>query len=461
MNPNEYEALLDVLPTSIALHHAGVVVWANASFCRHVGKDLGSLTGRSLSSLELEFEAGPDLDWKGARVSTVFAPGAAPSRELQEKAMLSARMASLGTVAASVAHEINNPLAFVLAQVELAQRARLAGGVVGYEALETIRDGLERLRGVVVDLRAFSKGDTDSVRNVDVRAVLGRVLRMADKSLLSRAHVIEDLAPVPPVLGNEGRLSQVFLNLLVNAAEALPETPRESNRIRIRTRACADGRVEIAIGDTGAGIDLALKDRIFDSFFTTKGSRSGTGLGLAICRRIISEHGGEVFARTVDSDEIEPPFRTEFVTLLPVALLPPAPPIESAPPPKSGPSRRVLLVDDEPRLLRTLGGLLSSNHEVTTADSGEKALQLLANAKEPFEVIVCDMMMHGLDGVGFHELVQSRYPGLERRVIFMTGGAFTKRARSFLLSVPNKRLDKPFELHALNVAIEEVSNLAD
>jgi anti-sigma regulatory factor (Ser/Thr protein kinase) len=180
-----------------------------------------------------------------------------------------------------------------LAQVELAERHTTEPGA--RETLHSIREGLERLRGVVGDLRAFSRGDADSVRAVDVREVLWRVVRMGEKSLLAKARLVEELEPIPHVIGNEGRLSQVFLNLLVNAVEALPEErPKSENLVRVRARVGGDGRVEIAIGDNGVGLDPALADRVFDSFFTTKGARSGTGLGLAISRRIVTEYGGSV-----------------------------------------------------------------------------------------------------------------------------------------------------------------------
>jgi signal transduction histidine kinase len=481
----EYEALLNALPVATCVQKEAQIQWANRPFQQlwpeglSPGADLASLAlgadekGRLrefLSSsvigsrgvfrfaagetvLEVEFEVGARLCWRNHEVTPLFAYDVTQKREHQEKALLSARMASLGTVAASVAHELNNPLAFVLAQVELAQKSA-GSGQMPADSLETIREGLERLRGVVGDLRAFSKGDTDSVKTVDVRAVLGRVLRMADKSLLSRALLIEDFEPVSPVLGNEGRLSQVFLNLLINAAEALPDDSSQQHRIRIRTRTAVDERVEVAIADTGVGIDEAHRSRIFESFFTTKGARSGTGLGLAICRRIVLEHGGQVFARTSE-DGLEPPYQTELVTLLPTA------PVREVNAPTSPravavPRRRVLLVDDEPRLLRTLGGLLAQTHDVSTAESGERALQVL-RAGDSFDVIVCDMMMQGMDGAGLYEMISKLFPGLERRMIFMTGGAFTKKARSFLQEIPNSRLDKPFELETLIDAIEKVS----
>lgn len=493
MNPQgpaselEYEALLNALPVATCVLKDAQIQWANRPFQQlwpqgsvpntnlvALARDaeeqgrlqaflLASATGSrevfrfaaGESTLELEFEVGARLCWRNHEVAPLFAYDVTQKREHQEKALLSARMASLGTVAASVAHELNNPLAFVLAQVELAQRSADSGRMPA-ESLETIREGLERLRGVVGDLRAFSKGDTDSVKTVDVRAVLGRVLRMADKSLLSRALLVEDYEPVQPVLGNEGRLSQVFLNLLINAAEALPDDTSQQHRIRIRTRTLSDERVEVAIADTGVGIEETHRSRIFESFFTTKGARSGTGLGLAICRRIVLEHGGQVFARTSEAG-LESPYQTELVTLLPTAPVREISGATTVNPVVAVPRRRVLLVDDEPRLLRTLGGLLAHTHSVSTAESGERALQVM-RASDPFDVIVCDMMMQGMDGAGLYEMIGKLFPGLERRMIFMTGGAFTKKARSFLQEIPNTRLDKPFELETLIDAIEKASS---
>jgi signal transduction histidine kinase/CheY-like chemotaxis protein len=471
------EGLLAVVPLPLALHTSGRVLFANQLADRLVGvsllgvdlAELATAAGREAireflaaeqpgraavelstpsGSVEVEIEQGEKVDFAGRRVAPLFFTDLAAKKALEQEEVLSARLASLGAVAASVAHELNNPLAIVLAQVELAQRHTSEPGA--RETLDAIREGLERLRGVVVDLKAFSKGDADSVRMVDVREAVSRVLRMADKSVLAKAQLVEELAPVPEVIGNEGRLSQVFLNLLVNAVEALPEDrPKSENLVRIRTRLGADGRVEVAIADNGIGLDPELVDRVFDSFFTTKGARSGTGLGLAICRRIVQEHGGEVFARTT----VEPPFKTEFVTVLPVARGVTPTPVPLGRPART--RRRVLVVDDETRLLRALSGLLGQWHEVHTAESGERALAVLQ--ERPFDVILCDLMMQGIDGMQLHELVKSAHPGLEDRMIFMTGGAFTKRAKTFLAPLKDRRLDKPFELETLLAMIDSVA----
>jgi signal transduction histidine kinase len=472
------EGILSVVPLPLALHTNGRVLFANQAADLLVGvalqgvdlPDLATEASREASreflaaeepgraalqlstpagDVELEIEQGARVSFAGRRVTPIFFTDLRTKRAREEQESLAARMASLGAVAASVAHELNNPLALVLAQVELAQRQTEP---IARETLDTIREGLERLRGVVGDLKAFSKGDTDSVRVVDVRDVVSRVLRMADKSLLARARLVAELSPVPNVVGNEGRLSQVILNLLVNAVEALPEERAKSeNLVRVRTSLGADGRVEIAIADNGAGLDPALMARVFDAFFTTKGARSGTGLGLAICRRIVSEHGGEVFARTA----VEPPYRTEFVMALPVARGSTPKPAPLATPSAKRRRRRVLIVDDETRLVRTLAGLLEQWHDVDVADSGDKALLLLA--ERSFDVIVCDVMMSGVDGARLHELVKQAHPGLEDRMIFMSGGAFTKRARAFLASLKDRRLDKPFELDALLAMIDAVA----
>ncbi len=469
------EGLLSAVPLPVALHTSGRVLFANRAAERLigvplVGVDLPELAtaagreaireflaaeepGRAASVIttpsgrvEVEIEQGEKIVFGGRRVAPIFFTNLGTKRALEENELLAARMASLGAVAASVAHELNNPLAIVLAQVELAERHTTDSGA--RETLHSIREGLERLRGVVGDLRAFSRGDADSVRAVDVREVLWRVIRMGEKNLLAKARLVEELEPVPHVIGNEGRLSQVFLNLLVNAVEALPEErPKSENLVRVRARVGGDGRVEIAIGDNGVGLDPALADRVFDSFFTTKGARSGTGLGLAISRRIVTEYGGELFARTA-----EPPFKTEFVTVLPVARGSTPRPVAVTPPERR--RRRVLVVDDEPRLLRTLAGLLGEFHEVYTAEGADAALALLE--AQPVDVIVCDMMMQGVDGAGLHELVKEAHPGLEARMIFMTGGAFTKRARTFLAALKDRRIDKPFELEALLALIDAV-----
>ncbi|MCM2333647.1 MAG: PAS domain S-box protein, partial [Anaeromyxobacteraceae bacterium] len=222
-------------------------------------------------------------------------------RRLELQLQLADRMASVGTLAAGVAHEINNPLAYVLANLdfaigELARPTPEAAEV--QRALAEARDGAVRVREVVRDLKAFSRGRDQERERLDVGRVLQTAVGLAQNEIRHRARLSLELQPIPPVLGSEHRLGQVFLNLLINAAQAIPEGQAETNLVNVATSLADDGRVAVEITDTGAGIPEALLPRIFDPFFTTKPVGVGTGLGLSIVHGIVSGMGGEIKVRS-------------------------------------------------------------------------------------------------------------------------------------------------------------------
>lgn len=243
-------------------------------------------------------------------------------KDLQERLVEADRLASVGTLAAGVAHEINNPLAFVIANLDPLDR-KLASleraleflGDEGQtldpgaqalvteartnaeEAREMLRiahEGTERIRQVVSDLRTFSREDAEHRALIDVRWILDSAINLAKNEITRRARLIRDYADVPPIEANAARLGQVFLNLLVNASQAIPEGDVEGNEVRIRTGSHADGRLLVEISDTGAGIPDDIARHIFEPFFTTKSSGTGMGLGLWICHSIVTSMGGEI-----------------------------------------------------------------------------------------------------------------------------------------------------------------------
>jgi PAS domain S-box-containing protein len=211
---------------------------------------------------------------------------------------ISERMASVGTLAAGIAHEINNPLTYVLISLRFAQGelkdadARPPPHVL--DALERAVDGAERVSAIVKELRIFSRPNDRTVSALDPRAVLDSALRMVDNDIRHRANLVRDFGAVPDVLGNDGRLSQVFLNLLLNAAQALETCPREQSQITVRTSTDDKGSAVIEISDTGVGIAPQHLSKIFDPFFTTKPVGLGTGIGLSICHGIVKSMDGVI-----------------------------------------------------------------------------------------------------------------------------------------------------------------------
>jgi two-component system, cell cycle sensor histidine kinase and response regulator CckA len=291
---------------------------------------------------------------------------------LRAKLLLSDRMASLGTLAAGIAHEINNPLAYVSANLEVVAESLAAAPpppspeqraehAEMQAAIGDAREGAERVRKIVRGLRSFSRSEEEKRVPIALSDVLAAAIRLTGNEVKHRAVLVLDLAPTPAVLADDGRLTQVFINLLINAAHAIREGNTDANRITVRTRTAPDGRAITEIEDTGAGMPPEILARAFDPFFTTKEVGVGTGLGLSICHGIISGLGGQI---TIDSA----PGRGCLVRV----VLPPAA-AEAQPASPATPAlaeiaprrRRVLIVDDEPKIAQALERMLHTDYDLT------------------------------------------------------------------------------------------------
>jgi CheY-like chemotaxis protein len=229
--------------------------------------------------------------------------------------------------------------------------------------------------------------------------------------------------------------------LLVNAAQAIPEGNADQHTIRVRSL-LVDGRARIEISDTGAGIPPEALGRIFDPFFTTKSIGEGSGLGLAICRSIVTSLGGEI---DVESHAGK---GTTFVVLLPLATGTMDTAVAVSPGVSTG--LRVLVVDDEPLIGKVVEQVLAG-HQVVSETSARSALARV-QAGEHFDRILCDLMMPDMSGM---ELFNQLPLAVQKQVVFLTGGAFTERARDFLARVPNRRIEKPFDTDTLAAALAD------
>jgi signal transduction histidine kinase len=367
--------------------------------------------------------------------------------EMHARLLLADRMASVGMLAAGVAHEINNPLAYITTNLDFAiqKLPRDTQSLEIGDALREAREGARRVQQIVRDLKTFSRGQDDRCEPVDVRRVIEASINMAWNEIRHRARLVKDYGPVPMVEATEGRLGQVFLNLLVNAAQAIPAGQADLHEIRVCTRTAPDGRAVIEIRDSGAGIAPEVRGRLFEPFFTTKPPGIGTGLGLTICQRIVTSFGGEI---TVESEvgrgstfRVTLPASVERATAAP-------PPPESQRPVRRG---RILVIDDEPLIAAVIRRALAE-HEVLAVTDGRAALARM-EAGERFDVILCDLMMPNLSGMEVYaELLRIARDQAER-VIFVTGGAFSAQAQAFLERVPNIRVDKPFDSQALRTLV--------
>ena len=401
------------------------------------------------------------------------------------------RMASVGKLAAGVAHEINNPLAYLMINLEsLAEDLpRVASVIKRYRAFVRARagageedellgddgeffeqamlddildrvdesmDGARRVRNIVRDLKAFSNADSDRRGPVDLNHVVESAINMTSTEIKYRAQLVVELQDVPEIEGNEGRLCQVFLNLLVNATQAMDEGRQEENVIRVRT--WTEGQEVVAeVSDTGQGIEPELADRIFEPFFTTKEAPVGTGLGLSICRGIVTGHGGKMEVHSQLGKG------TRFVVRLP--LEPEDRPavhrsISSGDFVAVAGRGRVLVVDDDEGVAGAVRRTLSEMHDVEVVTSGAAAKELL-RADQSFDMIVCDLMMPEITGMDLHEWLDSWSPGLATRMLFLTGGSFTPRAQAFQRQVGDRCLEKPFDKKQLSVLVNKLLGAED
>ncbi|MCU1279067.1 MAG: fixL4, partial [bacterium] len=398
------------------------------------------------SGVRMMFDAAPSLMVIGRDITE--------QRALERKLMLTDRMASMGTLAAGVAHEINNPLAYVIANLgfvheSIAATAELLPAALRLELTDAIADaheGAERVRQIVRDLKTFSRHEERPLAPVDVSRVLDSSINMAWNEIRHRARLVKDLGRVPPVMADDSRLGQVFLNLLVNAAQAIPDGSVEDHRIHVSSDVEA-GFVRVRVRDTGSGIAQKDLGRIFDPFFTTKPVGVGTGLGLSICHQIVTELGGEICV------ESELGRGTQFTVMLPIGVKPAIAPVADAACAPAAPRRaRVLVIDDEPSVLMATRRLLGRSHDVTTCMSGAEALTTLRGGAS-FDAIFCDVMMPDMSGCELYRGIVAVRPELGAAFAFVTGGVFATQHERELSETGVPVFDKPFDVRDLHAFV--------
>ena len=403
-------------------------------------------------------------------LATIARVLAAQADSLAAQADETERLASLGRLAAAVGHEINNPLTFVMLNLnqslerlrpsiqalEESEGSPLAQGLLGEirDRLVMVADmlvdcqvGGERIRDTVSDLQRLSQRSTGQMRPLNVHKLIEESVAIAWNQIRHRARLVRNFGTLPLVDGDSTALGQVFLNLLVNAAHALPEGHAGDNEIRISTKVETDeagSEVVVEISDSGAGMSPEVLSHIFEPFFTTKPTGQGTGLGLSISRQTVALHDGRIAVESAVGKG------TVFRVYLPVGHLsmPPQPAI--AKPNSESPMLRgrVLVIDDEPMIANVIQLALSDQHEVAVVDRASDALALFERGKT-FDLILCDIMMPDLSGPTLYATMVRRWPQLAPRIVFMTGGAFTPETEVFVKSFPSRILSKPFTVERL------------
>ncbi len=393
-------------------------------------------------------------DGRGVLGAVVVFRDMRSERALNERLALADRLSALGTLATGVAHEINNPLTYIASNAEYALDVLGSLGPARTltehqlhslrEALSDTMEGVGRVRTIVDDLSAFVRGGSQGRTDCEISEPLEAALKMAAHDLETRARVTRIFAEgLPRVAAPEPRLAQVFLNLIINALQAMPAAGRKGE-LRLETRFAPEGSVEVLISDNGAGMQPEVLRRIFEPFYTTRPVGSGKGLGLSLCHGIVTGLGGELSVKS------EPGVGTEFRVLLPAVQ---AKTFAAAAPA----SRRgaVLLVRDEQVFPSSLRRALAEHHEITLATSAREALGRVGLG-ERFDAIVCDLESPELSGERLYGEIRTLDPAQAERIVFVHGASARPGTRFFLQAVRNAQLEKPILADRL---IAEVTSL--
>jgi len=491
-----FRAMIEASPDGVVVHRGGRVVYINAAGARMLGEtspepflgtsvmDLmhpddrpkasarilammrgeprvpfaderlvrrdGGVVMASIGAMPVMFEGEPAI--------VAVARDVTSERRLQEQLAHADRLASLGTLAAGIAHEINNPLAYVLLHLDgiqrLAEKIDSPDGRTLGENAAMAAEGARRVARIVRDLRAFSRFDDDDANAVtDVRQAIDLAVSTASHELKHRARVVLSFGDVPPVKASKGRLAQIFLNLILNAGQAIREGHPDENRIEIAT-AFDGGDVRVSIRDTGVGMGAEIRRRLFEPFFTTKHVGEGTGLGLAICHGLVTALGGRISVESTLGEG------STFTVALPPATT--SATTAASPAPSNEPTAarmRVLVVDDEVAICEAIARNVRSRHDVVTATSALAAQAMLEN-DDGFDAIVCDIVMPGRSGLDLYTWIRENKPALAERTMFMTGGRHGDSALAVSGVDERRLLYKPFDVAELESFITEVRALA-
>ena len=363
------------------------------------------------------------------------------------------RLRSLGELAGGIAHEVNNPLAAIVGNLELVQQRaeQLADRLAGAEAAELsgMRDllsraqrGADRVSDVIRSVAMFAHADTTSATVLDVQEVLESSLQVASNQIRHCARLERHYTPVPPVVGNAAQLGQVFLNLLLNAVHTIRDQGAGEHRIEVRTDQDELGDVIVTVSDTGRAVEPTQQASIFDPPCATDDQAAGVGFGVAVSRELVNVMGGTL------EIEREPGKGSSVRVRIPSS---PAPASGEPTPTQSSVLQtaaavtgraKVLIVDDEPMICELVSAMLSEVYEVSSFTDSRAALAALLAGT--FEVVLCDLMMPDLTGMDLYDRIKGERPELAQKFIFISGGAFADDALRFVASTTRPQLKKPF-----------------
>ncbi len=376
---------------------------------------------------------------------------------LQTQLMQADRLSALGTLAAGVVHEINNPLTYLVSNLDYmreklsAMRARAVGLDAELADFEEVvsesQEGAAQMAAVVNHIKTFAHHHEARRARTALRPLLEGALKMSTVIIRHRAQLKREFLAAPDVDALDFQLAQVFINLLVNAAQSIAEGSASQNEVRVRLTTSSEGQAVVEISDTGAGMSSEVLARLFEPFFTTKPAGAGTGVGLSICRNIVEGHGGRIEVKSeLGKGSL---FRVILPALGPAVLEEPE---QIAQPPPPGQRGRVLVVDDDSSLVASLRRCLENDHDVDTELNGRCALERI-RAGERFDAIISDLSMPDVTGNQLYTWLETENPQQARKVIFMTAGVLSHETMQFAGKMAGRLFEKPLDLSQLRETI--------
>jgi PAS domain S-box-containing protein len=393
------------------------------------------------------------LDYDGGLAVLSFGRDVTMRKQIEKSRLQADRLSALGLLTGGMAHALNNPLTYVVLNLDhvLGRLDDLTNDAKGLDdilaRLEEAKEGAERMATIVKRMRSFARTDESTTKRLDLRSVLESVVELIGHEVRHRGKLTSHFEDVPQVIANESKLEQVFLGLLLFAAQVLPDDLPSRPSVRINLAVDERRFAVLEIVCEGCLLDTNTVEKLFDPFANHE-NNPNEGFGLSVCKSLVEQLGGRLTA--------EPLIGTGLLlrTTIPCVSLsrPPETQVTSAPP-SSVPRLRcgrtkILLIDDDPNVGKALHRLLEGEHDVTCLESPQAALQeLLADSN--YDLIFCDLMMPVLNGMDLFEVLRYNRPGYERKIVFMTGDVYNPTVAQFLSQVPNQRIEKPFNLQVI------------
>jgi PAS domain S-box-containing protein len=372
-------------------------------------------------------------------------------KQLEQELNLAGRLASIGQLAAGVAHEINNPLTGVIGFSHLMLSRDIPNDIK--QDLQVINSEARRVAKIVENLLVFAHQRKSGREYMNINEIITRVLELrAYEMKVNNIEVETQLDPeLPPTMADAGQIQQVFLNIVLNAEHFMAKA-HSRGKLVVKTEK-VNGSIRASFTDDGTGISLENLDKIFNPFFTTKEVGKGTGLGLSICHSIITQHQGRIYAQSTLGKG------TTFVIELPIVAEPVRTDKAEEIKKETQKSRgaKILVVDDEKAILTFLSRLLTEwGHTVETINNANTALERLK--KERYSLILLDIKLPGMSGIELYHHIEKTVPALTRRVMFITGDVMEGTTRDFLEKSKAAHITKPLDIEALKKMINRALN---